>query len=141
MRDLASNLDIKPAFAPKTAVIDNTPFVSNILDTAGYNSAMLAILTGVEADTDATFTALLEEGDQADLSDAVAVADQDMIGTEALAGFDSNGDGVCRKIGYVGNRRYVRATVTPANNTGNAFLSGIWVLAGARNTPTSNPPA
>lgn len=140
MRDIATSLDFKPAFLPKAAVADNTAFVSNILDTAGYNSAVLAIVTGVEADADATFTALIEESDNSDMSGANAVSDQDLIGTEALASFDYSHDGVCRKIGYVGNKRYVRATVTPENNTGNAFVAGMWVLGGARYLPTSNPP-
>jgi len=141
MRDLANNLHFVPAFAPKAAVTDNTAQVSAILDRAGYESVALAMVTGTDADADATFAVLLEESDASDMTGAAAVADADMIGTEALAGWDFNDDGVCRKLGYIGNKRYLRATVTPANNTGNLFLAGMWVLGGARNTPTANPPA
>ena len=41
------------------------------------------ILTGALADADATFTTLVEHGDAADLSDAAAVPDTQLTGTEA----------------------------------------------------------
>lgn len=141
MRDIANNLDFKPAFAPKAAVTDNTAQVSTILDRAGYESAVLALITGALSDANATFAVLLEESDASDMTGATAVADQDLIGTEALAGFDYAADGMCRKLGYVGDKRYIRATVTPSGNTGDLFLGGVWVLGGARHTPTANPPA
>jgi hypothetical protein len=34
----------------------------------------------------------------------------------------------------------VRATVTPANNTGNLFLAGNWILGHPSRQPTANPP-
>ena len=49
-------------------------------------------------------------------------------------------DNKTRKIGYVGGKRYVRLTVTPANNTGNIFLAAIALLGHPRNAPTPNPP-
>lgn len=139
MRDLSNGLNLKPAFAPKAAVTDNTAQVSTTCDLLGYNSLMLAIITGTNADADVTYTVLIEESDND--SDYTAVADRDLIGTEALAGFQFDDDGECRKIGYNGGKRYVRATVTPANNTGNVFLAGVWVLGHPRVAPTANPPA
>lgn len=140
MRDLAHNLHISPAFVPAAAVTDNTALVSTILDTAGYDSAMLAFVTGTDADADATFALLLEESDASDMSGSNAVTDQDMIGTEALAGFTFSDDGECRKLGYIGNKRYVRATITPTANTGNLFMGGMWVQGHATSRPTANPP-
>jgi hypothetical protein len=61
-------------------------------------------------------------------------------GTEVLAGFQFDDDGECRKIGYTGIKRYCRATITPANNTGNVFLGGMWVLGAPSRQPTANPP-
>ncbi len=141
MRDLANNLHFVPAFQPKAAVTDNTAQVSAILDRRGYEAVALALVTGVQSDADATFTVLLEESDASDMTGATAVDDADLIGTEALASFTFAEDGVCRKLGYVGNKRYLRATITPANNTGNLFVAGLWVLGGARSLPTANPPA
>lgn len=141
MRDLANNLDFKRGLSPAAAVTDNTAYVSQILDTRGIQGAVFAILIGANADADATFTVLVEDGDQSNLSDAAAVADQYLIGTEALASFTAaDDDNEVRKIGYVGNKRYVRVTITPAANSGNAFVAGLWVT-NPLDKPTANPPA
>jgi hypothetical protein len=141
MRDLANHLHIKPAIAPVAARTDNTAIVSAILDTYGFGSAMLALLTGTNTDTNATFAVLLEESNDSGMSGAAAVDDKDMIGTEALAGFQFDDDAECRKLGYIGAKRYIRATVTPTgNDSGNIFLSGIWVLGKPNSAPTANPP-
>lgn len=141
MRDIASNLNFRPAFQPAAAVTDNTVQTSSILDRAGYESVCLALVTGVEVDADATFAVAMNESDDPGMAGATPVDASYLVGTTALASFDFSGDGVCRKLGYVGNKRYVQATITPANNTGSLFAAGIWVLGGARNHPTSNPPA
>jgi hypothetical protein len=141
MRDLASNLHLVPAIAPVAARTDNTAIVSAILDTLGYGSAMLALVTGTNTDVNATFVSLLEESDDSGMSGAVAVADKDMVGTEALAGFTFADDVECRKLGYIGSKRYIRATITPSgNDSGNIFLAGVWVLGKPRSAPTANPP-
>jgi hypothetical protein len=139
-KDLHNNIDIKRAISP-VSVADNTAQVSQILDTRGYESVELVIATGSIADADATFTVLIEDGDSATLTDAAAVSDTFLLGTEALAGFAFDDDNECRKIGYVGGKRYVRATITPASNASAALLSAVWVLGHARTAPTSNPPA
>lgn len=141
MRDIANHVHPVVAIAPAAATADNTPWVSAIIDLAGYSSLVFLLALGALADADATFTALVEHGDEADLSDAAAVSDEHLTGTEADAGFTFADDGEARKIGYVGSKRYVRLTVTPANNSGNAFLSAIALLSGARYGPTANPPA
>lgn len=133
--DLHNDIHPVPLFAPKAAVIDNTAQVSAIIDTLGYRSCELVLVTGTNDDLDATFTVLVEDGAAANLSDAAAVADQYLIGTEAAASYTFADDGECRKIGYKGPKRYVRVTVTPANNTGNIFLGGVAILGHARNSP------
>jgi hypothetical protein len=137
MRDLANHIEVRRVISPAAAVTDNTPFVGQIIDIAGYESLVYAINLGALADADATFTVLLEEGDAANLSDAAAVADADLTGTEASAGFIFSDDNKVRKLGYVGNKRYTRLTITPANNTGNVFLGAIAILGHARYGGTS----
>jgi hypothetical protein len=139
-KDLHNNIDIKRAISP-VSVSDNTAQVSQILDTRGYESIELVIATGSIADSDATFVVLIEDGDSATLTDAAAVSDTFLLGTEALASFQFDDDNECRKIGYVGGKRYVRATITPANNASAALLSAVWVLGHARTAPSANPPA
>ena len=139
-KDLHNNIDVKRAISPVSEA-GNTALVSQILDTRGYESVELVILTGSIADADATFTVLIEDGDSATLTDNAAVADTFLLGTEAQAGFQFDDDNECRKIGYVGGKRYVRATITPANNASAALIAAVWVLGHARTAPTAKPPA
>lgn len=136
MRDGISTKRFRPLIAPTAAITDNTAIVSSIIDCLGYDSVSLAIVTGTNADADATAVVLLEEGDVSNLSDNAAVADADMVsmtnGTapETAAAFTFADDGETRVIGYLGTKRYIRLTVTPAANTGNQYLAGIAILEG-----------
>lgn len=137
MRDFANHIEVRRAISPAAATTDNTAFVSQIIDLAGYSQLAFAILVGALADADATFTVLVEHGDASNLSDAAAVPDTQLTGTEASAGFTFAADDKVRKIGYVGSKRYVRLTVTPANNTGNAFVAACAILSGSRYAATA----
>ena len=139
LRDLMNQIDVKRAISP-ASVADNTAQVSQIIDVRGYDSLTFLIATGSLADADATFTVLVEHSDAANMSGAEAVPDSMLLGTEALASFQFDDDDKCRKIGYVGDKRYVRMTITPAANASAALLSAVAVL-GALRTPTSNPTA
>lgn len=141
MRDITNNLTLKRALAPVVAGTDNTAYVSQILDTRDYHAVMLAIQIGTNTDVDVTFTVLLEESNDSGMSGQNAVADADMNGTELLAGFQFDDDNECRKLGYIGSKRYIRATITPANNgAGNIYIAGLWVCKPLR-APAENPPA
>lgn len=137
--DLMNRIDPKRAISP-VSVADNTAQVSQIFDTRGYMAIALVIALGSIADADATFSVLIEEGDESDLSDAAAVADAQLLGTEALAGFQFDDDNALRKIGYIGSKRYLRATITPANNASAALISAMW-LGTPEDQPAANPPA
>jgi hypothetical protein len=140
MRDQMNRITPKPVLAPAVGT-DNTALVGAIIDRLGYDSLTYLIQTGTLADAAATWTVLLEEGDISSLSDAAAVADADLVGTEALASFTEASDGKCFKLGYVGNKRYTRLTITPAGNAGNAPISAMALLGRPFVAPTSNPPA
>lgn len=137
-RDQRNNLFFRRGLSPVAATTDNTAYVSQIADVADYDSATFAILTGSLADADATFTVLVEHGDVSNLSDAAAVPDADLTNLETTASFTFAADDSVRSIGYVGNKRYVRVTITPANNTGNVFIAGVWVLGNAKFAPVAN---
>jgi hypothetical protein len=140
MRDLMNNIHVVKALAPGAAVVDNTAQVSDIVDRRGYESLTFVILTGQLADLDATFAVAVDHGNAANLSDASAVPVDMLIGTTALAGFQFDDDNETRKIGYRGDKRYVRLTITPSANTGNAFMAAVAVLGHPSTVPTPNPP-
>jgi hypothetical protein len=138
--DLHNNINPIRAISP-VSVADNTAQVSQIIDRRGYGALEFIIATGSIGDADATFTILVEDGSEANLSDAAAVADEQLLGTEVLAGFQFDSDDKTRKIGYIGNKRYVRLTITPAGNASAALLSAVAVLGCPELAPTANPPA
>lgn len=139
MRDLHNNIHVKRAISP-VSVADNTAQVGQIIDRQGFGSLEYVIATGSIADVDATFTVLLEESDDSGMSGATAVADADLLGTEVLAAFQFDDDNEVRKLGYVGDKRYTRLTITPVNNASAALISAVAVLGHPALAPTANPP-
>ena len=95
-----------------------------IIDTQGYNA--LTYLLNVGARTDGTYTPLVRHGDAADLSDVADVDDSDLVGTEANAAI--NTANTVKKIGYVGNKRYVRLSVVSTSVTSGATVGATAVL-------------
>lgn len=141
MRDMMNHIHTAVLFPPVAAGTDNTPIVSNIIDTLGYDSVTLALAIGTNTDADATFAVTMEHGDASNLSDTAAPASTDLIGTLALASFTFADDGETRKLGYVGQKRYVRMTITPSGNgAGNIFVAGLAILGHPTLVPTANPP-
>jgi hypothetical protein len=141
MRDQMNDLHILNAISPGEARTDNTAIVSAVIDRRGYDSLTFAIAVGTNTDPNATFAVTMDDGDASNLSDAAAVAAGDLVGTYALAGYTFADDAESRKIGYRGNKRYVRLTITPSgNDSGNIFLAVLAILGNASVAPTPNPP-
>jgi len=139
MKDMHNNIHVKRCISP-VSVADTTAQVGEIIDRQGYDSLEYLIAIGSVADADATFTVLLEESDDGAFATSNAVADADLLGTEALAGFQFDDDNEVRKIGYKGVKRYTRLTITPVANASAALLSAVAVLGNPASAPTVNPP-
>ncbi len=138
MRDLASNIAVRPVIAPaQNTDLGTTPLVGTVIDRLGFNSLVYAIATGTLSDADATYTVLLEDSD-ASGSGFGAVDDVYLTGTEADAGFTYANDGVTRKLGYRGTKRYTRLTITPAGaNSGNSPISAVAILGHPASAPVA----
>lgn len=139
MRDMMNHIHVLAGIAP-VVVTDNTAQVSAIIDVRDYDALTWLINTGTLSDADTTLAVTMDHGDAANLSDAAAVGATDLVGTLALAGATFADDGETRKVGYIGNKRYVRLTITPSNNTGNIPISAMALLGRPRRQPTANPP-
>ena len=133
---ISSKVAVRRAISP-VSVADNTAQVSQIIDRQGFTGLLFAVALGAIADADMTVTILVEDGDVANLSDAAAGADANLNGTEAGQTFQFDDDNETRKIGYVGNKRYVRMTITPANNASAALLSVLAILGGPADAPVA----
>ena len=109
-KDLHSQIGVGVAIA-LTAVADGEDVVGAVIDRQG--SEGLELIFQVGEYTDGSVTPLIEESDNN--SDYTAVADADLTNTEASAALTAAG---VSSIGYVGFKRYVRATaVTAAGST------------------------
>lgn len=141
-RDLYHDIVPKQLFAYAANTNADTPIVSSIIDLANFESATFILHTHGLTDTNATATVLVEDGDNSGLSDNTAVADAQLLGTEAGMALTFADDNVTHKIAYTGTKRYVRVTVTPSgNDSGNWAMSGIVILGhprtGAKTTQTN----
>lgn len=132
--DLHNIIDVRPAIVPQV-VANDTAMVGAIIDRAGFDALEFVIATGDLADANATFAALVEEDDDPALGTAAPVADGDLLGLEAEASFQFDDDNAAFKIGYRGNKQYVRLTITPTGNTGNAAVSALAILGGPHLAP------
>lgn len=98
---------------------------SEIIDTQGFYAMLFQVALGEVADT-AVQVLKIEEGNEADLSDAVEAQDTQIIGALAT---DNDDPTVVQCINFVPNKRYVKATL---KTTGaNALVSANAILFGA----------
>lgn len=112
------------------AISSSTTTTGNIIDTQGYTGIEFFLLVG--ARTDGTYTMSLEHGDDSGLSDAAAPSSDDVIGSAASSAANS-----VKRLGYVGNKRYVRCKVVSTTVTSGATVGALAV----RGRPNVGPAA
>jgi len=140
--DLHNGLDPSIALAPvAAAVADNTTQVTTTLNTAGQKGIELYVLTGALADAGAEFTLTMYEDDDPAMGTETAVADADLVGTEANASFTQADDSKVFKLGYIGSKQYIRAKIVITNNAAAAPLAALWLTKPWRAGEAANPPA
>lgn len=126
MRDSYNNLNGVIALNFQTISSDTTT-AGNEIDMQGYHSITFFPQTGTVTDGD--YTILIQESDTSG-SGYSDVADADLIGTEADASFTADDDdNSILKIGYIGNKRYVKASVV-STNTSSGAVYGITAVQG-----------
>lgn len=147
MKDMHSNIKVLRAIEPQ--VVGTTGAANGVLSAAldrqGYQSAEFVILHGTAGATGDTTTPVIYESD-ASTGGFTSVADADLFGTEAGAGLPAQatartsgtGKNIATKIGYKGNKRYLKirlyglghatglvgAALVLGNPTNDAPLSG-----------------
>jgi hypothetical protein len=116
------------------SIATDTTTVGNIIDSAGFASLVLTLATGTVTDGD--YTLVVEHGDDSALSDATTVAATDLIG--GLPSFTADtDDNLAKAVGYVGKKRYVRASIVSANTTSGAFIGVVAIKGHAISKPTA----
>jgi hypothetical protein len=109
------------------AISSDTTTDGAAIDTKGYQSVTFVLQSATL--TDGTYTPVIEESDTGAFSgEENAVADADLLGTEAAAAFAATDDNEVRRIGYVGNKRYVRLTLVSASTSTGGTLGAVAIL-------------
>lgn len=128
--DLKSDINNLNAFTPATINTDTTTNGVEV-DMLGYES--LTFLMRASNYTDGTYTPLIEESDTSG-SGYSAVADNDLIGTEADGALSAAG---VSRIGYVGTKRYIRLSFVSTSTSTGATLDAVAVQGSPKTAPVS----
>lgn len=136
MKDLHNKIAVKDAVSP-VATTGNTAITGLTIDRQGFDSVEFVATLGTITTAGTTYTIEVQESDTTTGGDFTAVADIDLLGTEAGASFVDSEINTSKKIGYVGIKRYVRLKVTPAGNTGASTFSAVAVLGNPALAPTA----
>lgn len=121
MRDLVHNLGVALALSPavQAATIKGTA-----IDLLGFQSVMFVINTGAIASS-GNFTVTVEESDTTTDGDFTAAPAATVIGSTLADPLTADGS---FKVGYVGNKRYVRIVAT--KNSGTSIAAGAVAVKG-----------
>ena len=137
-QDLHNNIQVLSVFDPIDLGTGNTAKVGEIIDRQDAMALEFIIQTGSLADADATFTVLVEDGDDSRPCPTTPRSTTPTCSAPRPAhSFIFSDDNKIAKIGYVGSKRYVRLTVTPANNTGAVLISACAILGSLRAAPNT----
>lgn len=134
--DLHSQIKVTRVISPISQA-GNTAMVGAIIDRQGYGSLEFAATLGTVTTGGTAYTFLMEDGDVANLSDNATVVAPNLMGTLAAASFIDSEINTTKKVGYIGNKRYVRVTMTPAGNTGASTMSVIAIQGAAALEPVA----
>jgi hypothetical protein len=133
MRDLHNNQKFSRAISPAAILSANGTTTGQTIDVVEFGSLEFAFLAG--AITDGTLTVTVYEGDESDMSDEAAVADGDLLGTEPV--FTSADANTTKKVGYKGNKRYVRVKVVQTGATTGGFIGCIATQGHPKTAPVA----
>ncbi|MEP6587501.1 MAG: hypothetical protein ABJA84_01930 [Polaromonas sp.] len=136
MIDIHNRLGLKRVVSPISQA-GNTAMVGAIIDRQGFDALEYTITLGTITTAGTTYTPLLEESDASNMAGATTVAAADLNGTIAAASFVDSEVNTTKKLGYKGNKRYTRLTLTPAGNTGASTIAATAILAGAAFKPVA----
>jgi len=106
--------------------------VGVIIDTRDSLTTLFQILSATL--TTGTWATTIDEGNIANLSDASSVDSSDLVGD--LPAFLASEDNTAKHFSYIGDKRYVRITLTATGPSGTNNFGAI-----ALNTKKTNAPA
>ena len=142
MNDLHNNSRAVMAIVP-AAIGANGTKTGLVVDRQGYGGVEWVISYGSVTTTGSVVTVVAFEGDVT--GTLTSIADTALLGTEALASLAAGarvagtGKEVVKRLGYVGNKRYVRLNVVQTGVTSVGVVGAAAVLHKPSVGPTANP--
>lgn len=134
MRDLHDNIKVTSIINPGAIIAANGTTTSATINTAGYDSLELLVQSG--AITDGTFTGTVYHGDASNMSDEVACSSDDLLGSApSFDGSVSADYNTTKRVGYIGNKQYVRLKELQAGASTGGYLSAAAVQSHAKVRP------
>ena len=123
-RDLRS--DIKVLKGLFETINTDTTTTGSTIDTKDYVNMTMVI--AATAYTDGTYTPVVYEGEESDMSDEAAIADTKLIPqSSAEAGCVVDAADEVHTLGLIDNERYVRVKITSASTSSGATLTVLWL--------------
>lgn len=142
-RDLHNNVRTKTAIVP-VAIGANGTLTGLVIDRQGYGGVEFIATYGSVTTTGSIETLVVKEGDVT--GTMTSVADAYLLGTEALASLlaatprtAGTTKEVTKRVGYVGNKRYVSCDVVKSGVTSVGAVGVVALLHHPYNAPTTNP--
>lgn len=140
--DLHNNIKQVMALAP-VALGATGANTGRVIDRKGYAGVEFLLEYGAITTTGTVVTPVLYA---ADTTGALAsVADADLIGTEALAGLAAGarasgvGKLVTKRLGYKGDKRYMRLDMNGTGTTSAGIIASSAILFNPEAAPVANP--
>ena len=143
IKDLHSNVRTKNVITA-AAIGANATKSGLVIDRQGYGGVEFVAAYGSVTTTGTIVTLVVKEGDVT--GTLTSVADTDLLGTEALASLPAatpraagTTKEVTKRIGYVGNKRYVTVNAVQTGVTSVGCVAVAAVLHSPAVAPTVNP--
>jgi len=142
IRDMHSNMRTKTVIKAG-ANASAAGQAGKIIDRQGYGGVEFIFNYGEITATDATIAVVVKDGDVT--GTLVSVADSYLLGTEVLAGIavgarvSGTTKNVTKRLGYVGVKRYVQASLGTAAVSAAVKVAVVAVLHSPQVAPTDNP--
>lgn len=132
-KDLHSNTDVRLGLAVQDITTDTTTS-GEIIDTAGFESAVWGIMSGTI--TDGTYAFAVWESDDSGMSGATVVSAAETLGAASYVAAD---DDETRRIGSVGKLRYQQLRVVSAStSTGGTNFVSLVTLSDPHHAPVAS---
>ena len=141
--DMHANMKQAQAIIP-AAIGPNATKTGQIVDRRGYGGVEIVFSYGSVTTTGTIVTVVVREGDVT--GTMTSVADADLLGTEALASLlaatprtAGTTKEVSKRVGYIGQKRYVQALLLQTGVTSVGAVSATTILHSPSVAPVSNP--